>query len=112
MGSSKCMHDHQAPSSGPLLASIARLEAPSLLGMVVHDEATGEGRLPFGPSYSRALQAGGSLFVEPGGVAAWMTADPLVVRPWVEREAAVLDGQPAGAAAGTTEGSREQRGSR
>jgi hypothetical protein len=112
MGFSWCMHDQRVPDSGPLLASIARLEAPGILGMLVHHVATGEGRLPFGPSYSRALQAGGSLFAEPGGVASWMPADPLVVRPCVEREAALLDGQTAEEDTGTTEGSREQRGSR
>jgi hypothetical protein len=112
MGSSKCMHDRQAPYSGLLLASIARLQGADLSGMVVQDEATGEGPLSFGPSYSRALQAGGSLFAEPGGVASWMPADPLIVRPCVEREAALLDGQTAEEDTGTTEGSREQRGSR
>jgi len=84
------MPDSRPPEGASFLASIARLQAAGLIESVVHDAATGEGRVSFTPDYLRLVKAGRVPSAEPGFVATWLTGDPLAVRAWVEREAALL----------------------
>jgi len=84
------MPDFPSPEGAPFLASIARLQAAGLVESVVHDAATGEGRVCFTLGYLRLPKAGREPFAEPGFVATWLTADPTAIRAWVEREAALL----------------------
>lgn len=91
------MPNSRPPEGASFLASIARLRAAGLIESVVHDAATGEGRVSFTPGYLRLLQAGRVPSAEPGFVAAWLTGDPLAVRAWVEREAALLGDGSEGA---------------
>jgi hypothetical protein len=74
------MPDSRLPEGASFLASIARLQAAGLIESVVHDAATGEGRVSFTRGYLRLLKAGRVPSTEPGFVATWLTGDPLAVR--------------------------------
>ena len=76
------------------LASTERLRAAGLIESVSHDLRTGDGEIRFTPEAFRLLQAGRRLFEEPSFVAAWLTADPLIVRAWLRAEASAIEGDP------------------
>jgi hypothetical protein len=84
------MRDDLPMDSASLLASLSRLQRAGIIDQVIHDDRTAAGTFSWTPSYLKLLMAERQVFSEPGLLAAWATGDPLAVRAWIEREAALL----------------------
>jgi hypothetical protein len=72
------------------LESLERLIAAGILGAYTYDPGQQEGYVRFSRPFHRLLMAGRMPDREPGFWVAWLSGDPLVVRAWIEREAAAL----------------------
>lgn len=84
------MFDNLPLDPREFLATMARLRQAGIIDSVVHVVGTGQGVFSWTPAYHKLLQAGREVFNEPAFQAVWATGDPLVIRGWIDREAAGL----------------------
>ncbi len=101
------MFDNLPLDHREFLATMARLRQAGIIDSVVHVVGTGEGVFSWAPAYHKLLQAGREVFNEPEFQTAWAAGDPLVVRAWIDREAAGLADEPI--ATGKPKATRRRR---